>query len=743
MLPQNRRLRHLQGIYLRNLSFSVNRARAIDDLDADLRPNNHNNNQNNYNNITTNNNNNDLTAGYSEDIHGSSDGGQPPDHAPQLQKSQSSESLRPRPNGRRRSTTLAHVSPVTRQKQLEYAVESRAADVFFSLHCEGVDDPIYISEVGERAMNFNFRFFDLDSLGPFVTRSSVVIVKIWAKRWQKWGLLLQQHVDLRSLNYIGTLRSHQFPPNCLVFHLTDGIYSLDLSSERPEPKQGPGLPSSSYNALMKLSNLDNSIQDALATRESLTAQINEILERAPSSSPHTDVPRAQESALLASRYVNTQKRTLKAAQARQADLRASIEARRRAIAEGREAQARAEADVQHARSQLPASRAQVATTREAIRGQRRRICEDLARIFPIVPDTGPLESPLSSSVSSAAPPSPLAFRICGIPLPNTDYDPTSSSSTEDSLSAALGYVAHLADLLQYYLSVPLPYPLTPFGSRSSVRDDISLLPDTSSMSSSTVTSYATSSSKHVNPASSGSGGTTARQRYYQRHQQRDFPLFLRGGATAQYRFDYAWFLLNKDIEALCAAAGRHQVPGGSPMRVVDLRHTLPNLKYLLYVCTAGSDDVPERKRGGVRGLWAGRMKSRVVAAATAAARGSSSNSVGAGALTPDDAGSAAGSSRRGSTDSEALGVGAGARSQEQLKQAMAGVSSHKENGAASSRVRDSGVGGLDPSGDEGRRGRRRSPSPDPEPLGLLPFEDGAPRLTLRTKGLRENVGAHA
>ena len=346
-------------------------------------------------------------------------------------------------------------------------------------------------------------------------------------------------------------------------------------------------------------------------------------------------------------------------------------------------------------------------------------------------------------MSSAAPPSPLAFRICGIPLPNTDYDPTSSSSTEDSLSAALGYVAHLADLLQYYLSVPLPYPLTPFGSRSSVRDDISLLPDTS-MSSSTVTSYATSSSKHTNPASgSGGGTTTARQRYYQRHQQRDFPLFLRGGATAQYRFDYAWFLLNKDIEALFAAAGRHLLPGGSPIRVVDLRHTLPNLKYLLYVCTAGSDDVPERKRGGVRGLWAGRMKSRVVAAA----RGS--NSVGAGALTPDDAASAAGSSRRGSTDSEALGVGTGARSQEQLKQAamaMAGApsSSHKENGAAaSSRVRDSGVGGLDPSGDEGRGRRRRSPSPDPEPLGLLPFEDGAPKLTLRTKGLRENVGAHA
>ena len=727
MLPQNRRLRHLQGIYLRNLSFSVNRARAIDDLDADLRSSHHSNNHNSSNNDP------DLDSSAWPDGH--------QDHTSFLHKSQSSESLRPRPNGRRRSTTLAHISPVTRQKQLEYAVESRAADVFFSLHCEGVRDPVYISEVGERAMNFNFRFFDLDSLGPFVTRSSIFVVKIWAKRWQAWSLLLEQRVDLRSLNYLGNLRNHQFPHNCLIFHLTDGIYSLDLSSSMPEPKQGSGLPSSSYNALMKLSNLDNSIQDALATRESLTAQINEILERAPSCStsstttPTTEVPRAQESALLASKYVTTQKRALKAAQTRRAELRASIDARRRAIAEGREAQARAEADVQHARSQLPASRALVTTTREAIRGQRRRICEDLTRVFPVVPDTGPpgSSSTLPSSSPSSAP--PLSFRICGVALPNTDYDPASPSSTEDSLSAALGYVAHLTHLLQYYLCVPLPYPLTPFGSRSSVRDDISLLPDTSSISSSGA-SYTTSASKF----SGYSSNTTARQRYYQRHQQRDFPLFLRGGATAQYRFDYAWFLLNKDIEALCAA--------GAGLRVMDIRHTLPNLKYLLYVCSAGTDEIPERKRGGVRGLWAGRIKSRGLGPAGHLA-------------VVDDASSVGGSSRRGSTDSDAV-VGGGGKTREQLKQAMAAASTSaapvaKENGSARTHVlHDSGVsisvidaepvnGDEDMDGDAVETGpaARRQTSPSPSGLGLdLPFDEG-PKLTLRTKGLRENVGAHA
>ncbi|KAI2469515.1 UV radiation resistance protein and autophagy-related subunit 14-domain-containing protein [Annulohypoxylon bovei var. microspora] len=627
MLPQNRRLRHLQGIYLRNLSFTRPHGRAADDLEAD------------------------LPSSKSQALH---DGPSPPQL---LHHSHSSESVlsTTKANARRRSTTtLAGVNPITRQKQLEYAVEGRAADVFFSLHCEGeAKDPVYISEVGERAINFNFRFFDLSQAGPSTTRKSQFVIKIWAKRQLSWSLLLTEHVDLRSLSYLGSLRSHQFPPNCLVFHLVDGVYSFELSSKRPEPKQSPALPTSSYNALMKLSNLDTSIQDALATREALTAQINSLLARAPPDA----VPEAQEAAALASKHVGAQTRALRGAQARRADLQASIAARRAAIREGRGAQARAADDVGHARSKLPASRALLASARESIHGQRRRVCEDLARIFPIAP-----------APSGAA----LAFSVCGVPLPNTDYDPTSSTSTEDSLSAALGHVAQLTHALQFYLSVPLPYPVSPFGSRSSIRDDISLLPDS----------------------------------------QREFPLFLRGGATAQYRFDYAWFLLNKDIEALCVSAG---------LKVVDIRHTLPNLKYLLYVCSAGRDEVPERKRGGVRGLWAGRLKGRSVA---------------------DDAASisTAGSrSRPGSADSEAQG----GRQRDTLMGKVTGtgagamLSPDFGAGRSTSRERKS-------ENETKENGVIEGPSSLPSGRSIgLPFDEGSTRLTLRTKGLRENVGAHA
>ncbi|KAJ9136542.1 UV radiation resistance associated protein [Pleurostoma richardsiae] len=587
LLPQNRKLRHLRGIYLRNLSFTRPRGRTIDDAAINKSP------------------------GKLEALR----------ETPQLHHALSTESLRPA-GARRRSTNLANASPVTRQKRLEYTVDSKIADGFFTLHCEDEEDPIYISEVAERSTNFNFRFFELFQLAPSVTRSSQVTVKVWTKRQQGWSLLLEEEVDLRLLNFIGTLQNTHFPPNCLVFHLVDGVYTLELPSKTPPPKQGVPLPTSSYNMLMRLSTLDNSIQDALATQETLAAQISDII--AKNNEP-SKVAEAEEKRDLATKYLAQQRRAVTTAQRRRDDLKESIAARRAAIASGREIQARAQRDVEHALEKLSAARTEHERTREGIRGQRRRICEDLSAIFAITPvPNGP----------------PLSFQICGVPVPNSTYDSaTLTGAGEDTLSAGLGYVALLASELQFYLGVPLPYPITAFGSRSSVRDDISVLAD----------------------------------------PQREFPLHIpRGGSRAQFRFDYGWFLLNKDVEALCNTQG---------LKVVDIRHTLPNLKYLLYVCSAGTDEVPERKRGGVRGLWAGRIKGRGLAEAA------------------DDAASNGGS-RRGSADSELL-----SRQREELRRA----------------IRENGPGG-------GARGPERSLSP----LGL-PFDEGDTKLTLRTKGLRENV----
>ncbi|KAK9434827.1 p63 protein [Metarhizium brunneum] len=603
LLPQNRKLRHLKGLSLRNLTFALATLYSADDAVIPGSP---------------------SKLGMLRE-------------AAHLHTSRSSDSLRrdglrpekrrPPPQPRRTSLSLSHANPSTRQKRLESLVQASVGDVFFSLHVAECEEPIYISEVRNQSANFNFQFFDLSADKPLVSRSCTVSIRVWAKRPQQtsWVFLLQEFIDLRRLNFIGTLIDRQFPPNAIILHLEDGVYSLDFPTRTADPKHAPpAAATSSYNALMKLANLESSIQDAIDTQHRITQQINQILEKSPSD----PTPAADEEVSLAGKFVATQQRANKTARRRRDEMMESLRSRREAISIGREAQAAAEKDIANNKEKLAASIALLHKTEQQIRGQRRRICSELSDIFPITPLPN-------------AP--PLSFQICNLPLPNSTYDAaTARTINEDVLSAALGLVATLTRHLQFYLSCPLPYPLSACGSRSYARDDISHIPE-------------------------------------RQPQRREFPLYLpRGGSTiAQWRFEYGWFLLNKNIEALCASQG---------LKVVDIRHSLPNLKYLLYVCSAGTDEVPERKKGGVRGLWAGRLKGRMGAAADA------------------ESGSSAGDSRRGSVDSEVAN-----QHGEALRSAAVQANGDGDGGWGA----DSGV-------------------------GLLPFGDDA-RFTLRTKGLRENV----
>lgn len=454
-------------------------------------------------------------------------------------------------------------------------------------------------------------------------------MKVWAQRMGAWSLHLEELVDLRRLNFLGSVTGTHFPPNCLVFHLVDGIYTLELPPKTFPPRQGAAQLTSSYNALMRLATLEHSIHDALATQDRLKEQINGLI--AGRSDEQLQVTEAEDKLKLTSRYVAAEQRAVKSSIEQIEQLNSSISDRRDMITEGRSLMHKTEQDMNNALTKLSGDKEQCRKAKDDIRGQRRRICEDLNRIFKIEPLPGG---------------KPLQFQIRGIHLPNAeDYGGVMLTyAQEDELSAALGHVALLTQHLEMYLSVPLPYPITYVGSRSYITDAISILKD----------------------------------------PIRDFPLYIpRGGSAAQFRFDYGWFILNKNIEALCAAQG---------LKVMDIRHTLPNLKYLLYVCSAGSDELPERKKGGVRGLRAGIMRSRGVSLA-------------------DDAGSLA-SSRRGSIDSEM--AGGGRLGGDDLKRKM------NELGQSVS------------------EGNGTNKPPDVPEVGL-PFEEDFGKMTLRTKGMREHV----
>jgi UV radiation resistance-associated gene protein len=453
---------------------------------------------------------------------------------------------------RRRSTLpWSGGNPETRQIKLEDVMRGRMADTWFSIHCDGIESPVYISEVVEKAANPSYHFFDLNICGPHVARLDTMTFKLWAKTadMSEYILLVELRLSLRSLQFVGkTLESfHQpLPSNSVLFHFADGIYTnlTDLPPTEVTPSakawdkvhsKGDVQSASSYDALMRLANLDDCIQDALATREKLEVQISAILEKKQDDlNTVNEDSRAREKLSLTKRAVAAERRELRGAAKRKEELISSIRARRNSMAEGRQSQDRTRSHLPDAQQTL-ASRANLLESNvEDSRGQICRICEELLTVYPIepVPDT------------------PLAFTIAGLELPNSSFEDIDRTS----VAAALGYTAHLVYLLSFYLSVPIPYPVQPYLSHSVIQDPISVsLP------------------------------------------QRTFPLY---PVNVQSRFEYGVFLLNKDIEFLMNRRG---------LRVLDIRHTLPNLKYLLYVLTAGTSELPSRKAGGVRGLLWGQL----------------------------------------------------------------------------------------------------------------------------------------
>ncbi|KAL4889598.1 UV radiation resistance protein and autophagy-related subunit 14-domain-containing protein [Aspergillus ambiguus] len=538
LLPSNRKLRHLQGVSVRNLVVappSRARGKTIDDEDIP-------NSLQSPSKLLAKDANRSLQHSRSfNNLKPSNTAGERPKRTEPLPKT--------RPQTRRNTLPWSDPNPLARQIKLEDILRSRMADVWFSIHCEGINDPVYISEVVENATNPNFRSFDLNMCGPFVSRLDTLTLKLWAKSatMEEYLLLVELQLNLQSLQFLGkSLDSfHQpLPANSILFHFPDGVYT-NLTDIPPVWNSLPAktsksdhphlLPTSSYDMLMRLANLDECIQDALTTRERLEAQISSILERDQQSLTMTsDASRASDKLALTNHAVAAEKKQLRLAAKRKEELLASIKARKDAMERGRQAQDRARVHLPDAQQNLGSSQKLLEQNIDEAKGQIRRISEDLLAVYPIEP----------------IPDKPLAFTIAGLPLPNSNFN----DIDRDAVAAALGYTAHLVYLLSFYLSVAIPYPINPYLSHSLIQDPVSAsLP------------------------------------------QRTYPLY---PVNVTYRFEYGVFLLNKNIEFLLNKQG---------LRVLDIRHTLPNLKYLLYVLTAGTSEIPARKAGGIRGLLPGRL----------------------------------------------------------------------------------------------------------------------------------------
>jgi hypothetical protein len=108
-------------------------------------------------------------------------------------------------NRRRSTLPWTGATPGIRQIKLEDIAESRMADTWFALHCSGNESPVYVSEIVEKAVNPSFKFFDLNSCGPLISRLDHLTFKFWARpgNMTEYILLLELDLSLRSLQFIG------------------------------------------------------------------------------------------------------------------------------------------------------------------------------------------------------------------------------------------------------------------------------------------------------------------------------------------------------------------------------------------------------------------------------------------------------------------------------------------------------------------------------------------------------------
>lgn len=478
-----------------------------------------------------------------------------------LQKRSSSQRAKvPQASGRpafgqmRRRSTLrwTGASPEVRQRKLEDVSRERMADAWFSLHVVGLCEPIYISEVVGKSMNPSFQYFDLNINSPQVSRANEVKLKLWAKteKLDSFVLLIDLEICLTSVQFVGKSLDnfHQpLPSNCILFHFEDGIYTsfTDMPAhEQPiasrakgSAKAGVARPgrTSSYDSLMQLANVDDCIQDALATRAKLEEQINALLCSNRGGLEALDKNRQAQEVVNAVRSdTSTEQRQLRTLRKRKDDILSSLNFRRDSMSAGRNNQSRNESAIHDMQKAIHETHVQSRKTGDESSAQVRRVCEDLEVIYPFEP------------VKDRA----LHFRIRNLYLPNSVFDDTN----RDEIAAALGFASTLTHMLSLYLSTLLPYPISSTSSTATIEDPISIA-----------------------------------------ISQRTFPLY---PTNVSYKFEYGVFLLNKNIEFLMNRNG---------LRTLDIRHTLPNIRYLLYVLTAGTGELPARKAGGIRGLGTGRV----------------------------------------------------------------------------------------------------------------------------------------
>ncbi|CAG8542227.1 9964_t:CDS:10 [Paraglomus brasilianum] len=315
-----------------------------------------------------------------------------------------------------------------------------------------------------------------------------------------------------------------------------------------------------FSSLLRLGEVESCLRDMQRSRDEVMENIEQVLK---CEEQKLVMQRERSTAALRlSRYekqIEKETKELEQDHRRIDELRENLRTRAAAMEEARKRYHTGNEYLEESLRKLERDREALSATSSRLCDRQRELIADLLSIYPIEP----------------AEPGTLVFTIRDYSLPNSAFH----GFDDERIATALGFTCHLVRMIAYYLEIPLRFPITPMSSRSSIRDPISASIPAPRQG------YISGHMAVVAPllylvdwlyVDFYEGGEI---RLVDNNQLGAlFPLFARG--VDRYRFEYGVFLLNKNIEQLMNSQG---------LLVMDLRHTLPNLKYLILALISTSN----------------------------------------------------------------------------------------------------------------------------------------------------------
>jgi hypothetical protein len=410
---------------------------------------------------------------------------------------------------------------------------------------EELDVPFYTSEVVANSMNPIWRHFDCSQFYQldFIDSMSSFNICIWDcsgpeavsayphvknKDNNNNNLsdnslpILQTEIDLYELEFIAVELRHldfMFPPNSLIFELKDGLYVTKDTRDKMRPSRAElkiQLPVDKRKA----------VTCNQATFLSLIARRKQFLETQDNVNQLSSIIEKK----LADHQAYFEKlRKRDALRLRIIRLHEECESHTNLLKTEEELLKVRRAELlPRARGLYRVQIALLASKQQLTNQELKTLEKDKGKLTTIRSSLDYRRWRLINQIKALYPISHSndnkSLSINGYKLPNSDF----TGCDEEQIATSLGCVSHILYLAAKYLEVPLRYPMIPMCSRSVILDEIS---------------------QQTSPK---------------------FPLYSRG--VDRTRFEYAVFLLNKNLEQLMNSQG---------LEIISLRHTLPNVQILL------------------------------------------------------------------------------------------------------------------------------------------------------------------